>query len=862
MKRSFGVIFAVFSLVFLGGLFIKQDASAYWYDKDGKQCFAVRYGYSNAYKDEGKAADSGKNDEYAIEYKAYSTEKVCATKDNKGKVTMKLEGYPSDNDQISKGDELGLRLYIADSGKTLVSKYCKKTGKACENGTAEVKKTYKLSNYKDFKELAKAVVNDAPSKYGKAKKGPLNDKYTKTKMKEEAEKKKEDLSKNGGSGNSNILSEGSGDPCYNADTNSLGWIMCPVMRTLENAATWLDSLIEEWLSVDTSLYNASSPTATVWEIMRNIANIIIVIILLVIIFSQLTGVGIDNYGIKKMLPRLIAMAILINLSLIVCELAVDLSNLLGTGLKNLFGSIGERLIEGKGVEDHMSNFVSTMVTALLAMVAGLGAVAPFGLTVSSIALSGSGMIIVVLVLALLVVVAAVLVFFVMLGARMVIIIGCVAIAPVALAFYILPNTQELYKKWLNAFKTALVIFPICGVVSGIGTVIRAIVLSADEIQVWMGVIGIVAPFLAFFMLPSMLRGVLGTLGKMGEALTTMGQGVRNGARGVSSAVQNSDRFKAGMKYARDTTDLRRAEGLQRRYENRGLGNLSQRQMNRYARATTTADSINKERRNEQTLAMDRRFANAGMGQLMDEWNHAFDSGNTEELSALTNVLTKRYGAGAAGAIGQSLAGKHNIGDDNNEQSANYRASLQALRQTMSENNDFAGQMRNKASDAYQMISDGGRANIVDPNTGESRWGYADLSYFSGHNNISSNHQDWSTQSAETIQRALDNGALTADDARALLNSTDSSIQSGLQSDHGKRDVLQNYLYTQEHNPQIGPPIPPVTREEGAANYRREQENEAQRIQRARQAREERDSQNLERLANHFDPNGNSGANAA
>ena len=55
-----------------------------------------------------------------------------------------------------------------------------------------------------------------------------------------------------------------------------------------------------------------------WNTFRDIANVIFVILLMVVIFSQLTGVGIDNYGIKKILPKLIIAAILINLSYLIC----------------------------------------------------------------------------------------------------------------------------------------------------------------------------------------------------------------------------------------------------------------------------------------------------------------------------------------------------------------------------------------------------------------------------------------------------------------------------------------------------------------------------------------------------------------
>ena len=62
------------------------------------------------------------------------------------------------------------------------------------------------------------------------------------------------------------------------------------------------------------IFNTGGSTYQIWQSLLTFANTGMIIILLVIVFSQLTGYGIDNYGIKKMLPKLIVTAILINLS--------------------------------------------------------------------------------------------------------------------------------------------------------------------------------------------------------------------------------------------------------------------------------------------------------------------------------------------------------------------------------------------------------------------------------------------------------------------------------------------------------------------------------------------------------------------
>ena len=133
--------------------------------------------------------------------------------------------------------------------------------------------------------------------------------------------------------------------CY-TKAGSLGWILCPLIDSL---GTFILEKYEQWivpaLQMDVSLFSDSSDNGTfqAWQIFRDIANVLFVILFLFVIFSQLTGVGIDNYGIKKILPKLIVGAILINLSYIICQLSIDVFNIMGRGIGSLFKGISDQL---------------------------------------------------------------------------------------------------------------------------------------------------------------------------------------------------------------------------------------------------------------------------------------------------------------------------------------------------------------------------------------------------------------------------------------------------------------------------------------------------------------------------------------
>ena len=57
------------------------------------------------------------------------------------------------------------------------------------------------------------------------------------------------------------------------------------------------------------------------------------------IYSHITSFGISNYGIKKILPRLIIVAILVNISFYICAIAIDLSNIAGQAIQDMFINI-------------------------------------------------------------------------------------------------------------------------------------------------------------------------------------------------------------------------------------------------------------------------------------------------------------------------------------------------------------------------------------------------------------------------------------------------------------------------------------------------------------------------------------------
>ena len=137
---------------------------------------------------------------------------------------------------------------------------------------------------------------------------------------------------------------------------ALGWLICPTTGKIAEAVDWLYEKIEDILVINPIEMKDGTPIYEIWKYCRSITNIVFIIFFLVVIYSQLTGVGISNYGIKKVLPKMIVVAILVNLSFLICSLMVDVSNIVGDSLRGVFTAIEESTLTADGftASSHLS----------------------------------------------------------------------------------------------------------------------------------------------------------------------------------------------------------------------------------------------------------------------------------------------------------------------------------------------------------------------------------------------------------------------------------------------------------------------------------------------------------------------------
>jgi hypothetical protein len=265
-----------------------------------------------------------------------------------------------------------------------------------------------------------------------------------------------------------------GESTSNCKVEGIGWIICPVVRAMGGMADATYGILKLFMNVQPLGFNTDNELYRAWAIMRNLANVAFVIVFLIIIFSQLTSAGVSNYGVKKLLPRLIIGVILVNLSYFMCAIAVDVSNIAGSTLYDVLTNVSERVVLDPENNDGAGNWGS-----IIASILTLGAVGFAGLTTFA-ALSSIGIwaalagLLPLLVSALF----ALIIAFLVLLARQGLIVILIVIAPIAFIAYLLPNTESWFKKWQNLLVTLLALFPMMAIVFG-GSAIASTIIRAS-----------------------------------------------------------------------------------------------------------------------------------------------------------------------------------------------------------------------------------------------------------------------------------------------------------------------------------------------------------------------------------------------
>lgn len=325
------------------------------------------------------------------------------------------------------------------------------------------------------------------------------------------------------------------------EVQGLGWMVCQAGKLLAAITDGIFAALSSLM--ETPPLSRGSPGGDeifkAWSSIRNVANVLFIILFIIVIISYVTSIGIDNYTIKKIVPRIVVAAILINSSYYICALVVDVSNVLGASLKEVLSAMAGPVRPDFDGWGHVTSALLVGGSALL-LYAGIFSLGP-------ILISGLfAMFVTVLILL----------------ARQAFLIILIVISPIAFALNMLPGTQKWFSKWWSAFILLAMVFPVIGLVYG-GSRVAAGVISASAPQeaglvtVIFAVLSLGVLTIPFFIVPLALKFGGGLLNRFGGIVNDRGKGLVDRAKNrAAQAGENAQNQRTTRALFADTSKKR------------------------------------------------------------------------------------------------------------------------------------------------------------------------------------------------------------------------------------------------------------------------------------------------------------------
>jgi hypothetical protein len=328
------------------------------------------------------------------------------------------------------------------------------------------------------------------------------------------------------------------------DVQGIGWIVCGTSRFIAGAMDRVYGWISGFLTVKPLTTDTSSGLFQAWEITRGLANACFIAAFLIIIYSQITSVGISNYEIKKMIPRLIIAAILVNVSYYICAVAVDISNILGDSVQSALMQIRNSLPAPFPEGDWWRSWSSFSEVILSGGTIGAtaGILAMTGGATGGAISALAALLVPVLVAGILSVLVALLV----LAARQALITVLIVISPLAFVAFLLPNTEKYFDKWRGLLMTMLLVFPMFSLLFGASQLASYIIIQSTN-QLSVVILALFVQVAPLALTPFLVRFSGTLLGKLSSMVNNPQKGLvdrsRNWANERAKAAAERGRVK-------------------------------------------------------------------------------------------------------------------------------------------------------------------------------------------------------------------------------------------------------------------------------------------------------------------------------
>lgn len=334
--------------------------------------------------------------------------------------------------------------------------------------------------------------------------------------------------------------------------NGIGYILCPIMSFISDGMDWVFEQIQGFMRVS-PLTTGESSLYKAWNLMRSFANIAFVVAFLVFIYSYITGLGVNQHDLRKMIPRLIIAAVLVNASYVISAVAVDLSNVAGASLQDIFIAIRDQLAASNTETNELE---SVTWSAMTAYILSGGTIAAAGLVQLSAA--GGGLIYMLFPI-LSIAGIAIVVTVAVLAARQALIVILIIISPIAFVAFVLPGTQKYFDKWRDIFQTMLLLYPIFSVLFG-GSQLAGYLIAQNAQRAEILVLAMFVQVAPLIITPFLIKFSGGLLGKFAGM-------VNDPAKGAHDRVKNWSNSRVDQAKARRLAENRPGIGLARKLDN-------------------------------------------------------------------------------------------------------------------------------------------------------------------------------------------------------------------------------------------------------------------------------------------------------
>lgn len=326
--------------------------------------------------------------------------------------------------------------------------------------------------------------------------------------------------------------------CETQLANPLTWIACPIIEGGQATIDAFDAAITRELTIDADEYmnRDTSEVAkrfyAAWSGFRVLALGLLVIFGLVMVFGQALSLdAFDAYTVKKMVPRMAMAVIFITFSWPLMQLAIEVTNMLGVGVRSLLYA-------------PFSDYGAVEFNAGLSSL--VGAAGLFGVGSAFIGLGVFGILSLVVTALLAVIIGFAIIVF-----RRMLVMILVVLAPVAIVCSVLPNTEKVWKLWWDFFSKALIAFPIITLFIASGRVFAQVASSQNtgESSTIESAIAFIAYFGPYFALPTAFK-------LAGGAIATISGMANDKSRGVfdrlkkgrqERTAQNMQDWKSGQR---------------------------------------------------------------------------------------------------------------------------------------------------------------------------------------------------------------------------------------------------------------------------------------------------------------------------